>query len=111
MAPQPLPDFDDMPKQSRSAQRRAKKERLQAEAAEREANPLNQIPDRLTILDFLTKIAWGGVGVLVAWEVFINSPFFDREALYTAFPAPGEASSVPITQVERKGQSMAPTEE
>ncbi|KAL7525199.1 hypothetical protein ACHAWF_001253 [Thalassiosira exigua] len=62
-------------KATRNAQRRA--EAIQREAEmEEDRNPF----EGLNILKLLENGAWVGIGLLVVWEIYINSPFFDRSA-------------------------------
>mmetsp|Transcript_6331 Transcript_6331/g.24623 ORF Transcript_6331/g.24623 Transcript_6331/m.24623 type:complete len:174 (-) Transcript_6331:57-578(-) len=108
-----LPDLEDFAKLSdatdkplsRSAQRRLKRERLQAEAEAREANPFSDVDiSRESFLEISTKAAWGGIAALIGWELYINSPLFQRQAGYQAFPAPGEDNSVPFQREKENAE-------
>ncbi len=62
-------------KAAKAAQRRAAA--IEREAlAEEEKSPFED----LNILKLLENGAWVGIGLLVLWEVYINSPFFERAA-------------------------------
>lgn len=60
-------------KAARDAQRRAAAIQREAEI-EAEKSPFEGI----NILKLLENGAWVGIGLLVLWEFYINSPFFDR---------------------------------
>ncbi|KAL7492610.1 hypothetical protein ACHAWT_001913 [Skeletonema menzelii] len=60
-------------KAARDAQRRAAAIQREAEI-EAEKSPF----EGLNILKLLENGAWVGIGLLVLWEFYINSPFFDR---------------------------------
>jgi hypothetical protein len=60
-------------KAARDAQRRAAAIQREAEL-EAEKSPF----EGLNILKLLENGAWVGIGLLVLWELYINSPFFDR---------------------------------
>lgn len=62
-------------KAARNAQRKAAAMQREAELEE-EKNPFED----LNILKLLENGAWVGIGLLVVWEIYINSPFFDRAA-------------------------------
>mmetsp|Transcript_33448 Transcript_33448/g.64215 ORF Transcript_33448/g.64215 Transcript_33448/m.64215 type:complete len:321 (-) Transcript_33448:108-1070(-) len=62
-------------KAAKAAQRRATAIEREA-AAEAEKSPFEGI----NILKLLENGAWVGIGLLVLWEVYINSPFFERAA-------------------------------
>lgn len=54
---------------------------LQREIEEEEAkSPFEDFGKDLNILKLLENGAWLGIGLLVLWEVYINSPLFDRAA-------------------------------
>ena len=36
--------------------------------------------EEVNVLKLLENGAWVGIGLLVAWEIYINSPFFERAA-------------------------------
>ena len=65
-------------KAAKNAQRRADAI-AEAEKAEAEKSPFEGLED-LNILKLLENGAWVGIGLLVLWEFYINSPFFDRAA-------------------------------
>lgn len=65
-------------KAAKNAQRRAEAI-AEAEKAEAEKSPFEGLED-LNILKLLENGAWVGIGLLVLWEFYINSPFFDRAA-------------------------------
>ena len=60
-------------KAAKAAQRKALAIQREAEL-EAEKSPF----DDLNILKLLENGAWVGIGLLVLWEFYINSPFFDR---------------------------------
>ena len=66
-------------KAARNAQRKAEAMQRSKEMEEEESNPFASL-EGLNILQLLEKGAWTGIGLLVAWEVYINSPFFERAA-------------------------------
>ena len=65
-------------KAQRNAQRKAEAVRREAEI-EAEKSPFDALED-VNFLDLLQNGAWAGIGLLVLWEFYINSPFFDRAA-------------------------------
>lgn len=72
-----LPRYDPTlgKKAQRNAQRRADAMRREAEL-EADKSPFEDV-DFLKILE---NGAWVGIGLLIVWEIYINSPFFDRAA-------------------------------
>lgn len=58
---------------------------------EEEANPLKNIPfitdedGEVSVLKILETGTWVGIGLLVLWEIYINSPLFDRQAPLAPF--------------------------
>lgn len=62
-------------KAARNAERKAAAVQREAEI-EAEKSPFED----LNILKLLENGAWVGIGLLVVWEFYINSPFFDRAA-------------------------------
>eukprot|EP00584_Thalassiosira_punctigera_P009026 CAMPEP_0172529792 /NCGR_PEP_ID=MMETSP1067-20121228/3779_1 /TAXON_ID=265564 ORGANISM="Thalassiosira punctigera, Strain Tpunct2005C2" /NCGR_SAMPLE_ID=MMETSP1067 /ASSEMBLY_ACC=CAM_ASM_000444 /LENGTH=298 /DNA_ID=CAMNT_0013313915 /DNA_START=136 /DNA_END=1032 /DNA_ORIENTATION=+ len=62
-------------KAARNAERKAAAMQREAEMEE-EKNPFED----LNILKLLENGAWVGIGLLVVWEIYINSPLFDRAA-------------------------------
>lgn len=55
----------------------------QEKEAEEEDNILKKIPgfgEDVTPIKFVENGTWLSIGVLIAWEVYINSPFFQRAA-------------------------------
>lgn len=66
-------------KAQRTAQRRAAAVRREEEL-EAERSPLEGVLEDFDFLDLISKGAWVGIGLLVVWEFYINSPFFDRAA-------------------------------
>ncbi|KAL9179363.1 hypothetical protein ACHAXT_008653 [Thalassiosira profunda] len=62
-------------KAARNAERRAAAVQREAEMEE-EKNPFEDV----NVLKLLENGAWVGIGLLVLWEFYINSPFFDRAA-------------------------------
>ena len=62
----------------------AKKAERKAAAMQREAleaGKANEFDlENLNVLKLLENGAWVGIGLLVVWEVYINSPFFERAA-------------------------------
>ena len=91
-----LPDLAVIASSQRSSSdKKARKqqaiERAAAAASESEAssgsNILEMVPffvdektGKVTALKMLEAGTWAGIGLLVAWEVYINSPLFDRAA-------------------------------
>lgn len=98
-----LPDFDDVisRRKQRDAMREGRVEdaailfdtsgmgkkaardaerRMLAMQREREVEEQKSPFADLNILKVLENGAWVGIGLLVIWEVYINSPFFDRAA-------------------------------
>lgn len=64
-------------KAAKRAQRKAERverERLEAEEASRFKL------EGVNVLKLLENGAWVGIGLLVVWEIYINSPFFERAA-------------------------------
>ena len=51
---------------------------LQRESEEADAGGFNL--EDVNVLKLLENGAWVGIGLLVAWEIYINSPFFERAA-------------------------------
>lgn len=81
-----LPDLAILPtavgkKKARQAARIAAAEKKQEEE---DANLLSKIPfirdekGEVSALKILENGTWLGIGLLVGWELYINSPFFDR---------------------------------
>eukprot|EP00529_Nitzschia_sp_RCC80_P030137 CAMPEP_0113497068 /NCGR_PEP_ID=MMETSP0014_2-20120614/30442_1 /TAXON_ID=2857 /ORGANISM="Nitzschia sp." /LENGTH=318 /DNA_ID=CAMNT_0000391001 /DNA_START=55 /DNA_END=1011 /DNA_ORIENTATION=- /assembly_acc=CAM_ASM_000159 len=75
-------------KKQRQAERRANavnRAREEAEAAESAGGLLN-IPffspekDQVSGIKILENGAWVGIGILIVWELYLNSPLFDRAA-------------------------------
>ncbi len=62
-------------KAAKAAQRRAAALRRETELEEKKS-PFED----LNIFKLLENGAWVGIGLLVVWEIYINSPFFDRAA-------------------------------
>lgn len=62
-------------KAAKAAQRRAAAVQREAELEEQKS-PFED----LNIFKLLENGAWVGIGLLVLWEIYINSPFFDRAA-------------------------------
>lgn len=62
-------------KAAKAAQRRATALQREAELEEQKS-PFED----LNIFKLLENGAWVGIGLLVLWEIYINSPFFDRAA-------------------------------
>jgi hypothetical protein len=63
-------------KAARDAERRALAAQRERELAEERKSPFAD----LNIMKVLENGAWVGIGLLVLWEFYINSPFFDRAA-------------------------------
>ena len=75
-----LIDTDGMGKKAaKAAQRKAAAAQREAEA-EAEKSPFDDLFKDLNALKVLENGAWVGIGLLVLWEFYINSPFFDRAA-------------------------------
>lgn len=72
-----LPRYDPTlgKKAQRNAQRRADAMRREAEL-EAEKSPFEDV----NFLKILENGAWVGIGLLIVWEIYINSPFFERAA-------------------------------
>lgn len=84
-----LPDLLAVKNQEPGKKKRRQQERIaQAQAAkeEEEENFLSKIPlvtdddGKLAPLKVLENATWLGIFLLIAWEVYINSPLFDRAA-------------------------------
>ena len=63
-------------KAARNAQRKATAMQRESEMEEERSNPFED----LNILKLLENGAWAGIGSLLLWEVYINSPLFERAA-------------------------------
>jgi len=64
-------------KAARNAERKAAALQREAEIEAEEKAQKSPFED-LNILKLLENGAWAGIGLLVLWEVYINSPLFDR---------------------------------
>lgn len=64
-------------KAARNAKRKAIAVQRQAEE-EAQKSPLEEFLKDFSVVKLLENGAWVGIGLLVLWEVYINSPFFDR---------------------------------
>ena len=80
-------------KAARNAQRKAAAVQRASEIEEEKANPFED----LNILKLLENGAWVGIGLLVVWEIYINSPFFDRAAplIPVVYDTPGDTPIPP----------------
>lgn len=77
-------------KAAKNAQRRAAAAQREA-AAEADKSPFEDLD--FDFVKLLEKGAWVGIGLLVLWEFYINSPFFNRAAplipvVYDKFSSP-----------------------
>ena len=76
-------------KKARQAARQAAAAARQAEEETSLDTLLQQVPfflnekGKVSGVKILEAGTWAGIGLLVAWEVYINSPFFDRAAPIT----------------------------
>lgn len=66
-------------KAARNAERKAAALEREAEI-EAEKSPFEGLFEDFNMLKLLENGAWTGIGLLVLWEVYINSPLFDRAA-------------------------------
>lgn len=95
-----LPDLAAIAQQQQNdgmGKKRAKQEARKAAAMARkddedeQVNPLKSIPfildekGEVSAVKILEAGAWLGIGLLVLWEVYINSPLFDRQAPLAPF--------------------------
>ena len=64
-------------KAARNANRKALAMQREAEV-EAEKSPFEDILKDFTFVKLLENGAWVGIGLLVLWEIYINSPLFDR---------------------------------
>ena len=96
----PLPDLAELAQKSKSVPVGKKKARAEARrmaAMEQEETPdlvegfsglLSQVPGlnserEMPTMKILENLTWLGIFLLVAWEIYINSPLFDRAAPLT----------------------------